>query len=831
MCNSENRFKSTELNNNKKLYFLQSNNINSNYQNLSNGEASESQNNKSKNNDDIFRKKLLLIPKKEKKIFGVKINNNKRQSKSETSKNIQNLMFFNDEEKIKKYKNKFNQYTLNRRTNKSKTIFPQNSKNLPQSRNNNFFKFLKSKQEWDSKNLINQAKTPKNDKLEKLHIYNHINKKTTFSNFIKKNKFMNNNLNTINSTKINIQFPSLGLYKPIITDKQDITINLDNRKNLYKSVNIKDRNSNNLIKQNKYLYNALNTRDKNSDNSIKDNKFFLSKKSFNIGSNILFKQNQIKNENNEQKYSKFYRKQTINNINTTNFINAISNKLLKNYKINNNKKNNFLIKLKKQLQEERPKDLIDNWKFDKKNEELTSSLSFMKDKINTWTSLTGINNLEDEQKIIFNGEESKYTKQKEKKYIKRIVIDFIKKISSPNNVSIFYYHYHKGIIEKNILLYLKEKFFDISLPSYLFENENKVNKIDVNKIDVNQIIHKKNIKKTFKRQKTIDSRKRMNSTQNNNISPKRGRRFSCFEPFKKKPIITNNIKPLMNVAKKKYIRYFYFLDMDLDNGNNDFKNDEKNSFLPLLRGNLNNPKIQDLLINKFISISVENKSCKNKVLSYNKKNSIKNNLINNKNISGPIKNNKIFMFKNNFFSRNEIKRSTYKIDDIKKRKSLLEYNLLFDPNLTGYNNLITESDIIFEPNMERTTINKRKIKELRELKNKQITSILISSGGIKTDKNIIVMKTLDLKNKYNHKNKGNINSLTSSIKDCNYDSFVKFYRLCNCGPNAIDKDGNSLLSLAVKSSCLQIVNFLLDEKANPNLQNVRFILYNKYYIL
>ena len=67
---------------------------------------------------------------------------------------------------------------------------------------------------------------------------------------------------------------------------------------------------------------------------------------------------------------------------------------------------------------------------------------------------------------------------------------------------------------------------------------------------------------------------------------------------------------------------------------------------------------------------------------------------------------------------------------------------------------------------------------------------------------------------------GNINSLTSSIKDCNYVSFVKFYRACNCGPNAKDKDGNSLLSLAVKSSCLEIVKFLLDEKANPNLQNV-----------
>ena len=210
----------------------------------------------------------------------------------------------------------------------------------------------------------------------------------------------------------------------------------------------------------------------------------------------------------------------------------------------------------------------------------------------------------------------------------------------------------------------------------------------------------------------------------------------------------------------------------------------------------------------------------NNALPYNKKNSLKNNALTSKATKDLKKNNKMPLFKHNFFSRNEIKRSSYKMDCIKKKKSVLEYNLLFDPSLTGYNNLITDADIIFEPNTERTIINRRKIKELQELKNKQLTSFLISSGGMKTDKNIIVMKTLDLINQYNHKNKGNINSLTSSIKDCNYDSFVKFYRACNCGSNAKDKDGNSLLSLAVKSSCLEIVNFLLDEKANPNLQNV-----------
>ena len=101
---------------------------------------------------------------------------------------------------------------------------------------------------------------------------------------------------------------------------------------------------------------------------------------------------------------------------------------------------------------------------------------------------------------------------------------------------------------------------------------------------------------------------------------------------------------------------------------------------------------------------------------------------------------------------------------------------------------------------------------------------------MKTDKNIYVMKTLDLKNQYNSKNKGNINSLISNIKDCNYESFSKFYRTCNCGPNAVDKEGNSLLSLAVKSSCLEIVNFLLNEKANPNIQNVSiYFIFNIYF--
>ena len=429
-----------------------------------------------------------------------------------------------------------------------------------------------------------------------------------------------------------------------------------------------------------------------------------------------------------------------------------------------------------------------------------------------------LNNNENDQSIIFNG---KYYKKnrKEKKYFRIIVEDFIIKLVSPKYIANYYFKYHKGNIEQNILIYLQKTFFDFSLPSYIFEY--KYNKLYLNKIT------NKNLRKILLRQKTIDNKK--NHIESKDLlNPKKLRRLSSLELIRKKSSLMNNIMIPLNDSEKKSILYLYYLDIDLDNNlhenNTNLENEDKDSFLKLLRGNSNENETQDLLINKFISIYVKNNGTKNNILPDNKKNILKNNNLISKTSIDLKKNNKLTLFKNNFFSRNEIKRSSYKMDNIKKKKSVLEYNLLFDPSLTGYNNLITDTDITFEPKTERTIINRRKIKELQEIKNKQLISFLISSGGMKTDKNIIVMKTLDLINQYNHKNKGNINSLTSSIKDCNYTSFVKFYRACNCGPNAKDKDGNSLLSLAVKSSCLEIVNFLLDEKANPNLQNVSLII-------
>ena len=773
---SYNHFRNNE-HNNRKLYIIKNNN-NINNQNISNGETKENEENKLKNNYDLIRKKLLLISKKEKR----NINKEKNNSISQTSKNLYNFNNNIKEKKVKikeykDYKNKINTFEK-RKNDKSKTFILKQFGQLAKTQKT----FINSLNKKIEKNVDYE-----NNNISK---FRNRSKRNSFSNYSK--TFNNNSINNNNNNKIksSYHFPSLNISKIPKTERQDSINFSTNKKSLYNSFMSKVKESNNIIKK-KYSLpkKALNLIDKNSQD---------------INKNI----NNIK----KSYFSKFKRNDINSKMNT--YFNP--NKILKSYKLYN-KNNKFLKQLKQNIKKEYSNNFYSNLKKGKENE-ISLCLDFIENKINNWMTEIPSNKIDNEQKIVFNGEENNKNKKKEKKYMKIIMKDFIKTIFSTKDISYSYFLYHKGIIEKNILIFLQNKYFDFSVSSYIFKD--KFNSLFLSKIS------KQLDKNIILKCKTIEKKKLKNIINNcNNKTPKFPRRFSSLEYIHNINNINNIVLPL-NDTEKKSILYLYYLDIDLDSYNNNLENNEKNSFLKILRGNINNTETQDLLINKFISIFIKKSGTKNKFLSYNKKNSIKNNIIINKNSNESIKSNKLSLFKNNFFSRHEIKRSQSKVERIKKKKSLLEYNLLFDPNLTGYNNLITDNDkdIIFEPNTERTIIKKRKKEELKELKDKQLNIFFISSGGMKTDKNIIVMKTLDLKNQYNHKNKGNIKSLTSSIKDCNYDSFVKFYRACNCGPNAIDKDGNSLLSLAVKSSCLEIVEFLLEEKANPNLQNVSIFL-------
>ena len=775
-----------------------------NHELVSNGETSENENSE-------FSQNFRTINLKNKKLlkFRKEKNDVNEQIRQYTSKNIRDL-------------NKYSFKIERREKSKSKTIKHAEFINLNKNHkvNNKFFSVFKPDHLYDVKSL-NQFK--KNEKNDESHFSSrNSRKKNSFSMTIKGENNLFTSLKDKSETPLklislnnrmensNFQLPTLGIQNLPLTERVNDTNSNSNFAEIYRNLNT------NLFQSINVGETKLKTFEKEHTLTKKESSHLISK--------IIKKPRMI---------TKFHRKQTMNldlNFKT----NLISRKLLKKCKLNV-KNNKFLKKLKRQMKNV---EKIENGKKSLLKDEVETSKLFIENKVNDWMldsplkdAFPSDNNLE------FNENENSKYKKKEQKFIHIIVSDFIKKISSPINASLLYLNIHKGLIEKDILRYIRESFFDIIMPSCLFEN-NDTDKFNLCKIP------KKNSKKLLLRQKTSDNKKSPSKLKMTNSINKFGekirgntKRLSTIEHVRKGPFIGRFIPPL-DEDETKYIIYYYHLDVDIDGRNNhnehneeDNKNanDDQYSFLSLLKEDLSNNEVQELLKNKFINRYMMKNGGQEEHVLFNRKKSIKNNISSKCLINSNTKNARLSsLFKNNFFSRNEIKYSKYKMETTKKKKSLLEYNLLFDPNLNGYNNLIADGKMASEANEENSNIEKDKLKEIKRFKNNQLTSLLISSGGMKTDKNIYVMKTLDLKNQYNHKNKGNINSLTSSIKDCNYDSFVKFYRACNCGPNAIDKDGNSLLSLAVKSSCLEIVNFLLDEKANPNLQNVSYTIYIIY---
>ena len=773
--NKSNKSNNLKISNNKNII---------NHQLASNGETSENEYSEVSQNFRTIslRNKKLLKFRKEK-------NDINPQIRQYTSKNItrfnKNSFGFERKERIK-----------------SKTFKHTEPINLTknQKNNNELFSIFKPDHLYDVKTINNFKINDKND--ESHFSYRNSRKKNSFSITIKgennlftslreKNetplKLLNLNHNE-NTENTNIQLPILG-YQNLPLKNRQINPNYSEiYKNIFQTVNVKNSKIKSFEKEN-----TLNR-----------------KESSNLISKIIKKPRII---------TKFQRKQTMN-IDLKFNTNLISKKLLKKCKLNV-KNNRFLKKLKGQIKDMAKKE---NGKKSILKDEVETCKLFIECKVNDWMLEYPLKEVfSDDKNLEFNENDNKRYNKKKYKYIHIIVKDFIKRISSPINISLLYLNIHKGLIEKDILRYIKERFFDIIMPSSLLENNND---------ELYNKLPKKKYKDLLLRQKTSDYKKSQSKSKidnliNKNCGIREKRRLSTIAQRRKQTFIDNFISPF-DEEGTKYINYFFYLDMDIDGHNHNEHNEEDNkninddqySFLSILKEDLNKNEVQELLKNKFINIYMMKNGSQSEHVLYNRKKSLKINNISNKALINSNKNEKISLFKNNFFSRNEIKYSKYKMETTKKKKSLLEYNLLFDPNLNGYNNLIADGKIVSDSNEENANIEKEKLKEIQRFKNNQLTSLLISSGGMKTDKNIYVMKTLDLKNQYNHKNKGNINSLTSSIKDCNYESFVKFYRACNCGPNAIDKDGNSLLSLAVKSSCLEIVNFLLDEKANPNLQNV-----------
>ena len=770
-------------------------NFNNKY--LINGITNENENKIYNPNNHLIRKKLVLITNKD-SITSEKerIERNKR-SKSQTFSN-NSVLCLNDEPrpkkepKIKEKEFKIETYREDKRRN---TFHDKvhlkliSSNNLNERKHFKSFKLDRSFKSFDLKKLNQNENTNESQFSNRT---NRTNKtKRTNKTMVKKVSFTNA------GTKENDLFASLGLnvIKPLKLRRLNTKVDyhfpsLDKTK---LSITERSANNTNLYDSNTFLYPAKKHSKMKKINTVEQYQTFLPQKPLNLYGGFFKQNSTLTKFNRVSNIAKIIRKNTLNanNINTNS--NMISKKLLNKHQFINQKKK-FMKDLKKSLKKN---DKI-KWQQSVMKKQIKSCSKFLENKVDTWLSEFPLKDaFKSERKKRITIKDIKKNKR-EFKYYRIIAIEFVKSIASTEEISEYFLYFHKGIIEKYFLIHIRETFFDINLPACLFDNSS--NQLYLYKLP------KKNFKKILLRQRTIENKKmKMISNEDNNDNKKKLRRLSTIKQVRNEPIL-NSIIPPLNEKEKESIVYFYFLDTNLDSHND------------------NSPRYDFKFLFKKIALNEE----KNRTY---KKNSIKTSILSIKGNLDSVKKEKKSFLKKNFFKRNEIKRSAYQYELLKKKKSLLEYHLLFDPKLIGYNHMVDDSENIFELNTEITPRNKKKLKDMQKFKNKQLSSLLLSLGGLKTDKNIYIMKTLDLKNQYNHKNKGNVNSLISSIKDCNFDSFIKFYRDCNCGPNAFDKDGNSLLTLATKSACLEIVNFLLDEKADPNLQNVSiYIFYCKYII-
>ena len=736
---------------------------------------------------NLIRNQILLITKKDSLTSEKeRIERNKR-SKSQTFSNNSVLCLNEDNRPKKEPKMKENEFKIEtNRENKRRNTFHDkvhlkliSSNNLNERKHFKSFKLERSLQSFDLQNLNrNEKKNESQD--NNTNRANRTNR--TNKTMVKRVSFTNT------TTKQNDLFTSLGInvIKPLKLKRLNTKVDshfpsLDKTK---LSLTERSENLTNLHDSNTFLYPAKRHSKMKKINTVIQYQTFLPQKPLNLYGGFFKQKSTITKFNRVSNIAKIFRKNTLNANNIHANSNSISKKLLNKHQFIN-QTNKFMKDLTKSLKKN---DKI-KWQKRVMKKEIKSCSKFLESEVDEWLSefpLKKANKLDRRKRITIKDLKKN---KREIKYYRLITIEFIKSIVSTTEISEYFLYFHKGIIEKYFLIYIRESFFDINLPLCLFDNSS--NQLYLYKLP------KKNFKKILLRQRTIENKKMSmitNEENNNNESKKKFRRLSTIKQNRKEPIL-NSIIPPLNEKEKESIVYYYFLDTNLDSHNdNSPRYDFKNFF------------------KKIEYIEERNKP--------NKKNSIKTNILSVKGLNDSVKKEKKSIFKKNFFSRNEIKRSAYLHELIKKKKSLLEYHLLFDPKLAGYNHMVDDSENVFELNTEISPENKKKLKNIQKFKNKQLSSLLISLGGLKTDKNIYIMKTLDLKNQYNHKNKGNVNSLISSIKDCNFDSFIKFYKSCNCGPNAFDKDGNSLLTLATKSACLEIVNFLLDQKADPNLQNV-----------
>ena len=185
-----------------------------------------------------------------------------------------------------------------------------------------------------------------------------------------------------------------------------------------------------------------------------------------------------------------------------------------------------------------------------------------------------------------------------------------------------------------------------------------------------------------------------------------------------------------------------------------------------------------------------------------------------------------------FFSQKHQKKSVFgKSIRNSKIKFELLYHKLNAENISPKNNKKNYdkplfSKIFYKRNKFQQNINK-KVKTPPKARRSLISemkknNVFLYTDDLKNNKEHTLLRTLEIKTVLESKLKDELEKLIYSIKDSNYYLFRRIFEQYTISPNLQDKKGNTLLSLAVQSNCFQIVNFLLNSGANPNISNVKF---------
>ena len=109
-------------------------------------------------------------------------------------------------------------------------------------------------------------------------------------------------------------------------------------------------------------------------------------------------------------------------------------------------------------------------------------------------------------------------------------------------------------------------------------------------------------------------------------------------------------------------------------------------------------------------------------------------------------------------------------------------------------------------------------------------NIYLTNESLINHKEHTMLRTIEIKSQIESQLNNEIEKLIYCIKDLNFPQFKIIFEQYALSPNIQDKNGNTLLSLAVQSNSFQISNYLLNAGADPNISNVRIIKLNFNYL-